>query len=376
MSASGSAGLAAENVADLRVAIAHEWLDAPGGAENVVREMLRVFPDADLWSLWCLSPAKDAMPEGVQTSWLAKSPLAGRKVAALPLMPLAWRTLPRRDYDVVITSTYALAHTARFRGRTGPTLHYVHTPARYWWAPDVDGRGSSLVAALPRSVLRALDRQLTRSYRHVAANSDATRDRIRRFWGLDARVIHPPVDTEFYTPGGLQTDPPFGEYVLGVSRWVAYKRLDLVIRTAEQAGLPAVIAGSGPMEAELRDLARSAKVPVHFEVQPDRTRLRDLYRGATALVFAVHEDFGIVPVEAMACGTPVVGKAVGGLLESVTEGVSGTLVEQADPSSLAKALGRVETLPRDAVASTAGRFSSANFRQRFATWTLESIRDG
>ncbi len=356
---------------DISVAITHEWLDAPGGAENVVREMLRVFPQADLWSLWCLSPAKEQMPVDVGTSWLARTPLAGRKAAALPLMPLAWRTLPRRDYDIVITSSYALAHTARFRGRTGPTLHYIHTPARYWWTPDVDGRGASRFALLPRSALRSLDRRASRSHRHVAANSAATRDRIRDFWGVDARVIYPPVDTEFYCPGPPETGVPADEYVLGVSRWVPYKRLDLVIETAEQAGLPAVIAGSGPVESQLRARAAAARVPVHFEVSPARSRLRDLYRGASCLVFAVHEDFGIVPVEAMACGTPVVGPAIGGLLESVVQGESGVLVDLADPRLLGRAVHDASALRGRPVAHATGRFSATNFRDRLASWTRE-----
>lgn len=357
----------------LHAAIAHEWLDSPGGAENVLRQMMQVLPEADVWSLWCLSPAKETILADVQTTWLARSPVAGNKKAALPLMPMAWRTLPSRDYELILTSSYALAHTVRFRGCQAPTLHYIHTPARYWWTPEVDDRAAGRFAAGPRRVLRAWDRRIGKRHRFVAANSEATRRRIDQFWGVDARVINPPVDTEFFTPGEASTSLPFDRYLIGASRWVAYKRLDLVIQTAELAGLPVVIAGSGPEEQRLRQLAAEVSVPVHFEVQPDRYRLRDLYRGASALVFPVHEDFGIVPVEAMACGTPVVGPAVGGLLETVDDGVSGILVNIADPVAIAKALPDASQLDRDKVANAAARFSDHRFRTELAAWISEVV---
>ncbi len=359
-----------------RVAIVHDWLDAPGGSENVVNEMLRVYPNADVWSLWNLSPAREFINAEVHTTWLAKTPLAGRKAAALPLMPLVWRNLPRRDYDAVITSTVALSHAARFRGNTGVTLHYVHTPARYWWTPGVDGRGSSIMAAPARAGLRALDRRYARKHRHVAANSRTTRDRIREFWGIDAEIIYPPVDTDFFTPGPPTSELPFDEYVLGVSRWVQYKRLNLVIETAAQAGLPVVIAGSGPMEAQLRELASRVNVPVRFEVRPSRERLRDLYRGANALVFPVHEDFGIVPVEAIASGTPVVGLAIGGLLETVDEGATGRLVKAANPSALAQAVRSVNGLSGENLADRAQRFSAATFQRNLVRWVDDAVHDG
>jgi glycosyltransferase involved in cell wall biosynthesis len=358
----------------LRVALAHEWLDGPGGAENVLRQMIEVFPQADVWSLWCLSPAKDTIPLPVNTTWLARTPLAGHKMAALPLMPIAWRTLPRRNYDIVVTSTYGLAHTAKFRGNRSPTLHYVHTPARYWWTPEVDSRAGGRLAAGPRWAMRVWDRRLGSEHRYVAANSAATRDRIRRFWGVDARIIHPPVDTDFFTSGSPESPPPFSEYIFGASRWVAYKRLDRVIETAQAAGLPVVIAGSGPEESRLRALAAEVNVPVHFEVQPTRERLRDLYRGAQALVFPVHEDFGIVPVEAMACGTPVVGPAIGGLLESVEEGVSGSLTQTASPQALSEAVLAATDLPASEVRASALRFSNERFRDEFTSWIAEVIR--
>lgn len=365
-----------EVIGSPRLALVHEWLDLPGGAEQVLIEMIRAFPQADVWSLWNRAPAANLIPAHVQTSWLARTPLAGRKAVALPLMPVAWRTLPRRDYDVVITSSYALAHMAQFRGSRAHKLHYVHTPGRYWWAPEIDTRAGSSLATVPRALLRALDRRVARKYSAVAANSNATRERIMRSWGVDARVIFPPVDTEFFHPGAPESSLPFARYVLGVSRWVPYKRLDLVIAAAERAGIPAVIAGSGPMEVQLRRRAERSSVPVRFEVRPSRERLRDLYRGAEALIFPVHEDFGIVPVEAMACGTAVVGLDAGGLRETVEDRVSGRLVASADPASLVRGLSSLPSIDAGEQAARAERFSAARFRAELRAWVADECASG
>jgi len=353
----------------------HEWLDNPGGAEQVLRELLATFPGAEVWSLWNRPPASDELGASVRTTWLGRSPVAGHKAAALPLMPMAWRTLPPVDYDAVLTSSYALAHSAKFKGFEGPMLHYVHTPARYWWTPGVDGRGASRWAAAPRAALRAWDRRMARSHEHVAVNSEATRRRVQQFWDVVPRVVYPPVRTDFYTPGLPETPVPFDEYVMGASRWIPYKRLDLVIAAAERLGKPAVIAGSGPMAESLRKQAAAATVPVHLEIQPSDDRLRDLYRGAQALIFPAHEDFGIVPVEAMACGTPVVGPDVGGLVETVMPGVSGTLVAAAEFEALARGVREVRDLrlPAESVAAAAQRFGAPRFRGQVADWMNEVL---
>lgn len=367
---------AATGTDGLRVAVVHEWIDHPGGAENVVREMLATFPQADLWSLWSLSPGSEGMPVPAHTSWLARTPVAGNKALALPLMPVAWRTLPPREYDAVITSSYAFAHAARFRRDQAVRLHYVHTPARYWWTPSIDGRGGHRAASMARWGLRGLDRVLARGHEHVAANSEETRGRIRRFWGLEAVVIHPPVDTDFFVPGPPASALPFEEFVLGVGRWIPYKRLDLVIEAGDRAGLPVVIAGSGPLERELRQHAALARVPVRFEVRPSRERLRDLYRGAAATVFPAHEDFGIVPVESMACGTPVVGPRVGGLVETVADGTSGVLVDEQSAEHLAKGLAALPDAPVERLRRGTLAFSASHFRERLSGWVTAAVRGG
>jgi glycosyltransferase involved in cell wall biosynthesis len=255
--------------------------------------------------------------------------------------------------------------------RFGPSEHtrylsYVHSPARYLWSPDFDARGATGLLAGPRRLLREADVRMSRHVHSYAVNSREVQARVRRFWGRDSRVINPPVDVDYFTadPGPARRR----SYLLGVGRWIAYKNFDLVIAIAGAAGLPLVIAGSGPEEAALRKAAEKVGVTVIFEVQPDRERLRELYRGAKALLFPVHEDFGIIPVEAMACGTPVVGLRRGGLLETVVEGETGFLLDSLDPADYAAALRDVDRLDSGRIATHAQSFSGQVFAARFREW--------
>ncbi|GGL19549.1 glycosyltransferase [Mangrovihabitans endophyticus] len=350
-------------LADRSVAVVHEWFSAVGGSENMFTEIAALVPHAVRHVLW-VEPGVDA-PELRQT-WLAHTPLCRSKALALPVMPLVWRTAGRPAPDVVISSSHAFAHTVKF-GPPQRTRHvsYVHTPARYVWSPGFDSRGAN---PLLRPVRRLLQEADVRGGRHVhayAANSLEVRDRIRRFWHRDAEVIHPPVDVEFYgaAPLGHSRD-----YLLGVGRWIPYKRFDLMIEIAEAAGRPLVLAGSGPCEAALRRRAGGA---VRFEPQPSRDRLRELYAGAAALLYPAHEDFGIVPVEAQACGTPVLGLRRGGLRETVVEGETGFLVDATDPAAYARLVPRLSELDPQRIRRHAAGFGRARFRERMSQWVRD-----
>ncbi len=356
-------------LAGRRVALVHEWFGATGGAENVFVAITQLLPHATPYVLWRDPDAENAV--GFRESWLARTPLRHAKPLALPVMPLTWRTLTREPFDVVISSSHALAHTVRLPRAGGARyLSYVHSPARYVWSPAYDRRGSSDLLALPRRLLQATDVRLSRHVQAYAANSLEVRDRIRRYWRRDAQVINPPVDVAFFAaPGPAGVDRH--EYLLGVGRWIPYKNFDLMIEIAETARTPLVIAGSGPQEAALRRAAATARVPVSFERRPTRERLRELYRGARALLFPAHEDFGIIPVEAQAAGTPVLGIRRGGLLETVVDGQTGFLVETNDPVAYAAALTRLDELDRDRIAKHAWNFSVEVFRTRMTAWLHE-----
>jgi glycosyltransferase involved in cell wall biosynthesis len=354
------------------VAVVHEWFSAAGGSEAVYRAIGDLLPQAERFVLWAeRDVARDALR--LRESWLARTPLRRSKPLALLAMPLVYRTLSRRGFDLVVSSTHAFAHTVKFPHDAHTRyLSYVHSPARYVWSPDFDGRAAGAHLALPRWFLQAIDVRMSRHVDSYAANSREVQARIGRYWKRDAAVIHPPVDVAYFgaAPAGQRLQNR--DYLLGVGRWVPYKRFDLMIAIADAAGVPLIIAGSGPEEPRLRRLAAGARVEVAFDVRPARERLRQLYWGARALLYPTHEDFGIVPVEAQACATPVIGLGRGGLLETVTDGVTGFLADaDADAARYAAFVRRLDELEAVRIQANAARFSAAVFDRAISAW----IRD-
>lgn len=361
--------------------IVHEWIEENGGAEKVVAAMVDAFPGADVLALWDDAPGSLGT-DRVRETWLARTPLRRRKVAALPTLPLVWRyAVPRdRPHDWLLVSSHLFAHHVRARGAsTGvPKLVYAHTPARYLWVPELEPRGASAPVRLAASVLKPLDRNRAGELTAVAANSGFVRDRIRDTWQRDAEVIHPPVGVTSISTGGPwreRLDPseravldglPEG-FVLGASRMVPYKALDRVIRAGELSGRPVVLAGGGPDEARLRAVAAIAAVPVRFVGRVSDALLYALYERCAVFVFPPIEDFGIMPVEAMAAGAPVVCHRVGGAKESVAVSGLGAAVDVADDDELARAVASVLKDGRRVEPGAMASFS----RERF----VEEIRD-
>jgi len=367
-------------VAEHRIALAHEWLHARAGSEKVFEALAAIFPDADLYALTdTLGDALATQGRPVTTTFLARTPvLRHRRDLALPLMPLAWRTVTSRGYDLVVTSSHACAKGFR-PGREALHLCYCYTPMRYVWDPNDRRRGVHRLAGLgPRAVLRRWDRRSAGWVDSFAAISTAVQERIQRYYGRASTVIHPPVDTRFYTPapdGPAADGVPAGPFVLACSRFIPYKRLDLAILAAADIGVPVVIAGSGPDETALRRAAAGAGVPVTFEISPSDARLRDLYRGAAAFVFPALEDFGIVAVEAQACGTPVVALNHGGARDTVVDGVTGALVDAQDVAAFAKGLGRaLELNDPAACVERAAAFSPEAFEGKVRAWVADAER--
>ena len=309
--------------------IVHEWLAPAGGSENVFGAIAKAFPDAERWCLWKETDRFDPIKE----TWLARTPLRGRKALALPLMPAVWRSLPARDANWVLTSSHLFAHHARFRGPAAdaPKLVYAHTPARYIWVPELDARGDNLPARLISRALKPIDRKRAQEPVAIAANSRFVADRIEATWEREAEVIFPNVDVarilvepQLNATEELTLKQLPDQFILGFSRFVPYKRLDAAIDAGRASRLPVVLAGGGPDEARLREYAdRTHPGKVSFVLNPTDELLSAILRRASALVFAPVEDFGIVPVEAMAAGTPVLVNSVGGAVESVVDGVTG-----------------------------------------------------
>lgn len=335
--------------------------------------------------LW--NDVPETLHRPVTESSLAQSKLRGRKALSLPLMPHAWSQINLDGYDTVIASSHAFSHHLASRaarmGRRG--FAYVHTPARYVWAPEVEARGRSLAARLGSVPLKTIDRRAADPRVHYAANSEFIRERIRRAWGVDAEVIYPPVDIERIRSVDRWIDVlpsaeaqifeglPRDGFILGASRLVPYKRLDLVIELGAAMDVPVVIAGSGPEEGVLRALAASASVPVHFTGRVTDEQLYALYQEAMLFVFLAIEDFGIMPVECVAAGTPVLVNAAGGASESVPLLGAGQQVEIGPTAEdlVGPAIEAIGTDVRRGQVAT-DRFSLKAFQKRIQRW----IEDG
>lgn len=360
--------------------IVHEWIEQSGGSENVLEAMSRVYPEAEIICLWNDSVGRFD-PARVSETWLARTPLRRSKAAALLLMPSVWRHLPTRDVDWTLVSTHLFAHHARFAGGPDRRYVYVHTPARYIWNPELDARGASAPVRAAAAALKPLDRRRAREGGDYAANSEFVRQRIRAAWDLDARVIHPPVSVaaiqsqrwsetlQGNDAAALDALPE--RFVLGASRFIPYKRLDLVVRTGELLDTPVVLAGNGPELERLREVAAGAKVPVHFVISPSRALLWALYETTWLYVFPAVEDFGIMPVEALSAGAAVLAQSLGGASETVREGSSGALASFADEGELVAAAERAVATDRSRRRSEALRFDEARFDREIREWVGE-----
>jgi glycosyltransferase involved in cell wall biosynthesis len=363
-------GLPASPLARLRIALVHDWLITLGGADRVLLALHEMFPQAPIYTALHdprrLPGSFAGLP--VRTSWLQRVPGArARHRSLLPAMPFAFRSFDLRAYDVVLSSSHACAHGVRV---PPGAVHicYCHTPMRYAWDQQ-----PAYLAALPAlarpaaqmalAALRAWDRAAAQRVDYYIANSQYVAARIRAHYGREATVIYPPVDVEFFTSSPLPS-PPQGEegYFLVVSRLVPYKRVDLAVLACTQLGLPLVVVGDGPERVRLGAMAGPT---VRFAGEVDDDTLRGFYRNCRALIFPGEEDFGIVPVEAQACGRPVVGYARGGLRETVVPGRTGTLFPAQTVESLRAVLGAFDPGRFDpqAIRAHAGQFSRQRFQQ-------------
>lgn len=357
--------------------IVHEWLEQVGGAEKVVDRFAAVFPDAPIHVLWDDAPGRFA-PGRVHESPLARTPLRRHKAVAIPAMLSAWRRLGPTDAEWMLVSSHLFAHHARFatQDREMAKLVFCHSPARYIWEPDLDPRGDGMVLRAASRPLRAIDRKRAQEATDIAVVSEFVRERVERCWDREARVIHPPVDVRMFrtTDATLSAqdaallDGLPSEYLLGASRFVTYKRLDLVIAAGAAAGLPVVLAGDGPARRELEDQAESHGVRVVFVGRASDDLLRELYRRAVAYVFPAIEDFGIMPLEAMAAGTPVIASRIGGASETVLDGVTGFLVEDFSGSDVRTALERAPGLDGAALTARAEAFDASVFDANISAW--------
>jgi glycosyltransferase involved in cell wall biosynthesis len=362
-------------VIDVRIVIAHEWLVRYGGSERCVEEMCKEFPGATVLTSVIKPEALPDILQAARPSLLQILPGATKHHEwLLPLMPLAWSLRrPIRDVDAVISSSHACAKAVRFHPGA-PHLCYCHTPMRYAWNFEEEAaRLPTVLRPVGRVAMKSLKRWDRRSARRVTrfvANSNAVAERIRRSYGRTAQVIHPPVRTDFFTPGGERED-----FFLYVGRFVSYKRPDLVIEAFADLPFPLVVVGRGQLEERLKSRASSN---VRFVGMVNDKELRTLYRRARALVYPANEDFGIVIAEAQACGTPVIALAAGGALDIVDPGLTGWLVARQTVGDVQEAVRRaaVADLSSAVIRLRAERFSRKRFRSEIRAAVESMLAEG
>ncbi|MDB5297634.1 MAG: glycosyltransferase family 4 protein [Phycisphaerales bacterium] len=371
------------------VAIVHEWFASYAGSERVVEQLLGILPHADVFALCDFLSDEDRRFLGgraVNTSVLQRLPFARSKFRHfLPFMPLAVEQFDVTGYDAVVSSNHAVAKGVV----TSPDqLHvsYVHTPARYAWDLQHQylretrfGRGPvSLVLRAALHYLRVWDQCAANRVDVFVANSEYIARRVWRTYRRPAHVIYPPVDVAAFAGDA----PPLptaerDDFYLAFSRLVPYKRVDVIVDAfAATPGRQLVVIGDGTERAKLEARAAAAGATnVRFLGYQSFEAVRDHMRRARAFVFAAEEDFGIAPVEAMACGTPVIAYGRGGARESVVEGETGLLFDAQDPAAVADAVDRFEAdearFEPAAIRARAHRFRPERFRAEMAELLAE-----
>lgn len=359
----------------MKVAISHEWLTTLGGSERVVEAFLELYPAAPVYTSFISdrSLPRSMTAWDIRTSFVQRLPFLNRIAQNyLPLFPLAFESFDFSGYDLVLSSSTACAKGVL----TGPrTLHicYCHTPMRYAWEPHLDPRlrfSNPLlrgVGSVLLHYLRLWDRLAADRVDHFVANSANIAGKVRKYYGRDAAVINPPVEVDRFPKSDRR-----GSYFLVLSRLVAYKKVELAVSAFSLLDLPLKVVGDGP---ERERLERLAGPSVEFTGYATDEQVPELVDGCIALIFPGEEDFGIVPVEAMAAGKPVIGLGRGGLLETVIDGTTGILFPEPTVESLVEGLSRFHPAEFDpeTISRHASGFSKERFKKQIGDFVEEKM---
>jgi glycosyltransferase involved in cell wall biosynthesis len=349
-----------------RSAVVQDWFFAPGGSEEVAIELARLLPGSEVITSFMEPEYRRRLAGHPIRTWPLQR-LFGptrRYRSFLPLYPLWFGGMNLRDRDLVISSSVAFSHSVRTRPGA-MHISYVYTPLRYAWDLDTYMTGSSLSPAarvgarVIRPALQRWDRSTSGRSDVLVAISETVRERIRRLWGRESELIYPPVDTS-----GIRLSDRDDGFLLVAARMLAYRRLDLAVSASTRLGRDLIVVGEGPEDARLRAIAGPS---VRFVGRVDRSTLLDLFSRCHAYVVPGIEDFGIAPVEAMAAGKPVVGFRGGGVAETVVDGMTGVLFDNADAEALIGAVGRMDGIvfDRETIRRRAQLFDTAVFRRQW-----------
>ncbi|MFA6304762.1 MAG: glycosyltransferase [Patescibacteria group bacterium] len=363
----------------MKIALTHDHLFQIGGAENVLLELHKIFPQSPVYTL-INNPEKTELFRDfdVRTSFLDKLPFAKSHFKwYLSLMPIAWERFDFSEYDIVISSSSAFSKGIL----TAPnTLHisYCHSPVRYLWSDahryvEELKQPKIIKKILPfiLNSLRTWDYTAAQRVDKFIANSEFVAKRIKKYYQREAKVIYPPVDTTSF-----KINPDLGDYYVLVSRLRPYKRVDIVIKAFNQLHLPLKIIGSGEEEASLKKIAKSN---IEFLGEVDNKTRNSLLSRALAFIHPQEEDFGIAAVEAMASGRPVIAYKSGGALETVIDNFSGKFFDEQSWEALADAVINFQTCLKDfdpyKIKDYAEKFSASRFEREIKDFAASSWQE-
>ena len=361
-----------------KTSIVHEWLVSYAGSERCVESFNNIWKDADVYSLvdFLDDEQREIILKGkkANTSFIQKFPFARKKHRYyLPLFPKAIESFDLSKYDLIISSSHAVSKGVRTRKGQ---LHicYCHSPMRYAWDQSehyLTGIKGSIAKAF-MNYLRNWDLKSADNVNYFIANSHHIAEKIKRIYRRDSTVIYPPVDVDKFDVSEKKDD-----YYLIASRFVPYKKVDIVVEAFNQmSDKKLVVIGSGPEKEKIKNIAGSN---IEFLPYQQTKKMKEYMMKAKAFVFAAEEDFGIVVVEAMACGTPVIALNRGGTAESVLNGKTGTLFNEQNPESIIDAIKKFESQIDDFdfqfIRSHAEKFNRANFESNIKAFVSEKLQN-
>jgi glycosyltransferase involved in cell wall biosynthesis len=360
----------------LRVALVHDWLTGMRGGEKCLEVLCELYPNAPIYTLLHAKGTMSPLIESkeIHTSFVQHFPRVEQKYRVyLPVFPFAIESFDFSQYDLIISTSHCVAKGAIPRN---DALHicYCFTPMRYVYEMYDEYFGKGQAGTLTRAAMRVIapplrrwDKKTANRVHHYVAISEHIRKRIQRHYHHEAEVIFPPVDTERF-----QLSTKNDGYHLIVSALVPYKRVDLAIHAFNKSGARLIVVGKGPDEVKLRRIANST---IEFVGWKRDNELAQLYAGCTALVFPGEEDFGIVPLEAMACGKPVIAFGKGGVLETVQEGISGIFFPEQTIEALENAIAKAASIRFDGqkIRRRALHFSRNIYKEKMKKFIEEKI---
>lgn len=367
----------------MRVALVHDYLNQYGGAERVLETFAEIFPDAFIYTL-IYDPKKARgvfSHKKIRTSFLQKIPFAKSYHRIFPfLMPIAIEQFDLSNYDVVLSDSASFAKGVITKPET---LHicYCHTPPRFAWDDshkyiEEFGFPKIIKKVIPffMNYIRLWDREAALRVDKFICNSNFVAKRIKKYYNREAKVIYPPVDTKMFYPAKSDGHRTNEASFLMVGRLLAYKRFDIAIKAFKGLEHSLKIIGNGPEEKKLKKMAGKN---IEFLGELSGVQLRSAYQNCRALIFPQEEDFGIVALEAMACGKPVIAYRGGGALESIKEGETGVFFNEQTPESLIKAVRefRLENFNPQKICKHALKFSKEKFKKKIKNFVERSYYD-